>query len=108
MTHLKVLVLDNQHVWLRGCFFYNKKVWGYTNQNRFGIIDLHCTFLLNNPLWGLFLSHSQEEDLSSSSSEEEESDQRQNEDLFGKVVCVEGVAMGDKKKTTWYPALVSS
>ncbi|XP_051937249.1 AT-rich interactive domain-containing protein 4B isoform X1 [Hippocampus zosterae] len=50
----------------------------------------------------------QEEDLSSSSSEEEESDQRQNEDLFGKVVCVEGVAMGDKKKTTWYPALVTS
>ncbi|XP_077437824.1 AT-rich interactive domain-containing protein 4B isoform X2 [Vanacampus margaritifer] len=50
----------------------------------------------------------QEEDLSSSSSEEEESDQRQNEDLFGKVVCVGGVAMGDKKKTTWYPALVTS
>ncbi|XP_057703551.1 AT-rich interactive domain-containing protein 4B isoform X1 [Corythoichthys intestinalis] len=48
----------------------------------------------------------QEEDLSSSSSEEEESDQRQNEDLFGKVVCVEGVSMGDKKKPTWYPALV--
>ncbi|KAM9847780.1 AT-rich interactive domain-containing protein 4B [Aulostomus maculatus] len=50
----------------------------------------------------------QEEELSSSSSEEEESDQRQNEDLFGKVVCVEGVATGDKKKTTWYPALVTS
>ncbi|XP_070833339.1 AT-rich interactive domain-containing protein 4B isoform X6 [Chaetodon trifascialis] len=50
----------------------------------------------------------QEEELSSSSSEEEESDQRQNEDLFGKVVCVEGVATGDKKKTTWYPALVIS
>uniref|UniRef100_A0A8C5GDU9 ARID domain-containing protein n=1 Tax=Gouania willdenowi TaxID=441366 RepID=A0A8C5GDU9_GOUWI len=50
----------------------------------------------------------QEEELSSSSSEEEESDQRQNEDLFGKVVCVEGVAAGDKKKTTWYPALVIS
>ncbi|XP_061914517.1 AT-rich interactive domain-containing protein 4B isoform X2 [Entelurus aequoreus] len=50
----------------------------------------------------------QEEDLSSSSSEEEESDQRQNEDLFGTVVCVEGVAAGDKKKTTWYPALVTS
>lgn len=46
--------------------------------------------------------------MSSSSSEEEESDQRQNEDLFGKVVCVDGVATGDKKKTTWYPALVSS
>ncbi|XP_068423619.1 AT-rich interactive domain-containing protein 4B isoform X2 [Clinocottus analis] len=50
----------------------------------------------------------QEEELSSSSSEEEESDQRQNEDLFGKVVCVEGVAAGEKKKTTWYPALVIS
>ncbi|XP_034753286.1 AT-rich interactive domain-containing protein 4B isoform X3 [Etheostoma cragini] len=50
----------------------------------------------------------QEEELSSSSSEEEESDQRQNEDLFGKVVCVEGVATGEKKKTTWYPALVIS
>lgn len=54
------------------------------------------------------ISLSQEEELSSSSSEEEESDQRQNEDLFGKVVCVEGVACADKKKTTWYPALVSS
>ncbi|XP_041865701.1 AT-rich interactive domain-containing protein 4B isoform X2 [Melanotaenia boesemani] len=50
----------------------------------------------------------QEEELSSSSSEEEESDQRQNEDLFGKVVCVDGVTTGDKKKTTWYPALVIS
>ncbi|XP_024916825.1 AT-rich interactive domain-containing protein 4B isoform X3 [Cynoglossus semilaevis] len=50
----------------------------------------------------------QEEELSSSSSEEEDSDQRPNEDMFGKVVCVEGVATGDKKKTTWYPALVIS
>ncbi|XP_029691221.1 AT-rich interactive domain-containing protein 4B isoform X2 [Takifugu rubripes] len=50
----------------------------------------------------------QEEELSSSSSEEEESDQRQNEDLFGKVVCVDGVAPGDKKKSPWYPALVIS
>ncbi|XP_056291407.1 AT-rich interactive domain-containing protein 4B isoform X2 [Pseudoliparis swirei] len=49
----------------------------------------------------------QEEELSSSSSEEE-SNKRQNEDLFGKVVCVEGVATGEKKKTTWYPALVIS
>lgn len=55
-----------------------------------------------------FPIHSQEEELSSSSSEEEESDQRQNEDLFGKVVCVEGVSTGDKKKSTWYPALVSA
>uniref|UniRef100_A0A8C6SYY6 Translocase of outer mitochondrial membrane 20 n=1 Tax=Neogobius melanostomus TaxID=47308 RepID=A0A8C6SYY6_9GOBI len=50
----------------------------------------------------------QEEELSSSSSEEEDSDQRPNEDLFGKVVCVEGVATGDKRRTTWYPALVIS
>ncbi|XP_028844044.1 AT-rich interactive domain-containing protein 4B isoform X3 [Denticeps clupeoides] len=50
----------------------------------------------------------QEEESSSSSSEEEESDQRQNDDLFGTVVCVEGVATGDKKKSTWYPALVIS
>ncbi|XP_015235063.1 PREDICTED: AT-rich interactive domain-containing protein 4B [Cyprinodon variegatus] len=50
----------------------------------------------------------QEEELSSSSSEEEESDQRQNEDLFGKVVCVEGAVTADKKKSTWYPALVIS
>lgn len=56
----------------------------------------------------MLFSYSQEEEMSSSSSEEEESDQRQNEDLFGKVVCVEGVTTGDKKKTTWYPALVSS
>ncbi|GLD72028.1 AT-rich interactive domain-containing protein 4B isoform X1 [Lates japonicus] len=56
----------------------------------------------------VFHCATQEEELSSSSSEEEESDQRQNEDLFGKVVCVEGVATGDKKKTTWYPALVIS
>ena len=53
------------------------------------------------------LPHSQEEGSSSSSSEEEEGDQKQNEDLFGKVVCVEAVVTGDKKKTTWYPALVS-
>lgn len=64
------------------------------------------TFLKQSLLTILF--HSQEEELSSSSSEEEESDQRPNEDLFGKVVCVEGVATGDKKKTTWYPALVSA
>ncbi|XP_051945511.1 AT-rich interactive domain-containing protein 4B-like isoform X5 [Xyrauchen texanus] len=50
----------------------------------------------------------QEEESSSSSSEEEEGDQRQNEELYGKVVCVEGVASSDKKKTTWYPALVIS
>uniref|UniRef100_A0A8C7PAV0 ARID domain-containing protein n=1 Tax=Oncorhynchus mykiss TaxID=8022 RepID=A0A8C7PAV0_ONCMY len=52
----------------------------------------------------------QEEEPSSSSSEEEESDGRQNEELFGKVVCVEGgsASTGDwKNKTTaWYPAVV--
>uniref|UniRef100_A0A8C4ZR74 AT-rich interaction domain 4B n=1 Tax=Gadus morhua TaxID=8049 RepID=A0A8C4ZR74_GADMO len=50
----------------------------------------------------------QEEQSSSSSSEEEENEQQQNEELFGKVVCVEGATAGDKKKTTWYPALVIS
>uniref|UniRef100_A0A3P9JUG3 Translocase of outer mitochondrial membrane 20 n=1 Tax=Oryzias latipes TaxID=8090 RepID=A0A3P9JUG3_ORYLA len=49
-----------------------------------------------------------EEESSSSSSEEEENDQRQNEDLFGKVVMVEGVTSSDKKKPSWYPALVIS
>lgn len=71
----------------------------------------HCTFfelLSSIHEWIVLFSYSQEEEMSSSSSEEEESDQRQNEDLFGKVVCVEGVTTGDKKKTTWYPALVSS
>ncbi|XP_039504621.1 AT-rich interactive domain-containing protein 4B-like isoform X2 [Pimephales promelas] len=50
----------------------------------------------------------QEEESSSSSSEEEEGDQQQNEGLYGKVVCVDGVVTSDKKKTTWYPALVIS
>ncbi|XP_016104740.1 AT-rich interactive domain-containing protein 4B-like, partial [Sinocyclocheilus grahami] len=50
----------------------------------------------------------QEEESSSSSSEEEEGDQLQNEELYGKVVCVHGVVTSDKKKTTWYPALVIS
>ncbi|XP_024152287.1 AT-rich interactive domain-containing protein 4B isoform X1 [Oryzias melastigma] len=50
----------------------------------------------------------QEEESSSSSSEEEDNDQRQNEDLFGKVVMVEGVTGNDKKKSSWYPALVIS
>uniref|UniRef100_A0A3P9JUW7 AT-rich interactive domain-containing protein 4B n=1 Tax=Oryzias latipes TaxID=8090 RepID=A0A3P9JUW7_ORYLA len=53
-------------------------------------------------------SNPQEEESSSSSSEEEENDQRQNEDLFGKVVMVEGVTSSDKKKPSWYPALVIS
>nr|XP_055025279.1 AT-rich interactive domain-containing protein 4B isoform X2 [Misgurnus anguillicaudatus] len=50
----------------------------------------------------------QEEDQSSSSSEEEEGDQQQNEDLYGKVVCVDGVITTEKKKSSWYPALVIS
>ncbi|XP_016344710.1 AT-rich interactive domain-containing protein 4B-like [Sinocyclocheilus anshuiensis] len=50
----------------------------------------------------------QEEESSSSSGEEEEGDQQQNEELYGKVVCVDGVVTSDKKKTTWYPALVIS
>ncbi|XP_076829906.1 AT-rich interactive domain-containing protein 4B isoform X2 [Brachyhypopomus gauderio] len=50
----------------------------------------------------------QEEESSSSSSEEEEGDQQQNEELYGKVVYVEGLASGDKKKMMWYPALVIS
>ncbi|XP_067277034.1 AT-rich interactive domain-containing protein 4B isoform X1 [Pseudorasbora parva] len=50
----------------------------------------------------------QEEESSSSSSEEEEGDQQQNEELYGKVVCVDGVVTCEKKKTTWYPALVIS
>ncbi|XP_031655757.1 AT-rich interactive domain-containing protein 4B isoform X3 [Oncorhynchus kisutch] len=52
----------------------------------------------------------QEEESSSSSSEEEDSDGRQNEDLYGKVVCVEAgpasIADRKTKTTAWYPALV--
>uniref|UniRef100_A0A674BYV6 AT-rich interaction domain 4B n=1 Tax=Salmo trutta TaxID=8032 RepID=A0A674BYV6_SALTR len=52
----------------------------------------------------------QEEESSSSSSEEEDSDGRQNEDLYGKVVCVEvgpaSIADRKTKTTAWYPALV--
>ncbi|KAJ8285034.1 hypothetical protein COCON_G00038840 [Conger conger] len=50
----------------------------------------------------------QEEDTSSSSSEEEEGDQRQNDELLGKVVCVDAVSVGDKKTPLWYPAMVIS
>ncbi|KAF5898781.1 AT-rich interactive domain-containing protein 4B isoform X1, partial [Clarias magur] len=50
----------------------------------------------------------EEESCSSSSEEEEDGDPQQNEELYGKVVCVEGVATGDKKKTLWFPALVIS
>lgn len=51
--------------------------------------------------------YSQEEDPSSSSSEEEQGDQKQNEELYGKAVCVDAVLTTDKKKSSWYPALVS-
>ncbi|KAL4641360.1 AT-rich interactive domain-containing protein 4B-like isoform X1 [Arapaima gigas] len=50
----------------------------------------------------------QEEESSSSSSEEEETDQQLSDELLGKVVCVEGVVTPDKRRTTWYPALVVS
>ncbi|KAG5855578.1 hypothetical protein ANANG_G00050550 [Anguilla anguilla] len=50
----------------------------------------------------------QEEDSSSSSSEEEEGDQRPNDELLGKVVCVDCVSSGDKKTSPWYPAMVIS
>ncbi|XP_018595730.2 AT-rich interactive domain-containing protein 4B-like isoform X1 [Scleropages formosus] len=50
----------------------------------------------------------QEEESSSSSSEEEEADQRLSDELLGKVVCVEGVATAEKRRTTWYPGLVVS
>uniref|UniRef100_A0A8C9T0G4 ARID4A/B PWWP domain-containing protein n=1 Tax=Scleropages formosus TaxID=113540 RepID=A0A8C9T0G4_SCLFO len=53
-------------------------------------------------------SRSQEEESSSSSSEEEEADQRLSDELLGKVVCVEGVATAEKRRTTWYPGLVVS
>lgn len=49
----------------------------------------------------------QEEESSSSSSEDDDGDSQQNEELYGKVVCVEGVATEDKKKTLWFPGLVS-
>ncbi|XP_018606613.2 AT-rich interactive domain-containing protein 4B-like isoform X2 [Scleropages formosus] len=50
----------------------------------------------------------QEEESSSSSSEEEEAERPQNDDLLGKVVCVECVGPCERKRTTWYPALVIS
>ncbi|XP_060781484.1 AT-rich interactive domain-containing protein 4B isoform X3 [Neoarius graeffei] len=50
----------------------------------------------------------QEEESSSSSSEDDDGDSQQNEELYGKVVCVEGVATEDKKKALWFPGLVIS
>ncbi|XP_039594781.1 AT-rich interactive domain-containing protein 4B isoform X2 [Polypterus senegalus] len=52
-------------------------------------------------------NHVPEEESSSSSSEDEDGERRLNDELLGKVVCVECTAT-DKKKTTWYPALVIS
>lgn len=54
------------------------------------------------------LKHRQEEESSSSSSEDDDGDPQQNEELYGKVVGVEDVSTGDKKKTVWFPALVSN
>ncbi|XP_027021588.1 AT-rich interactive domain-containing protein 4B isoform X3 [Tachysurus fulvidraco] len=53
-------------------------------------------------------SNAIQEEESSSSSSEDDNDPQQNEDLYGKVVGVEGVATGDKKKTLWFPAMVIS
>lgn len=50
----------------------------------------------------------QEDESSSSSSEEENGNPQQNEELHGKVVGVEDVDTWDKKKTIWFPALVSN
>lgn len=53
------------------------------------------------------MNHRQEEESSSTSSEEEDGDPQLNEELYGKVVAVEDVSTGDKKKPVWFPALVS-
>lgn len=55
-----------------------------------------------------FEPNRQEEESSSSSSEDDDGDTQQNEELYGKVVGVEGVATEDIKKTLWFPALVST
>lgn len=47
-----------------------------------------------------------EEESSSSSSDEDEDDRKQVDELLGKVVCVDYISL-DKKKTLWFPALVS-
>nr|XP_015218294.1 PREDICTED: AT-rich interactive domain-containing protein 4B [Lepisosteus oculatus]XP_015218295.1 PREDICTED: AT-rich interactive domain-containing protein 4B [Lepisosteus oculatus] len=52
-------------------------------------------------------NHVPEEEETSSSSEEEEGDGRVGDELLGKVVCVE-CAAAEKKKASWYPALVIS
>ncbi|KAK6489556.1 AT-rich interactive domain-containing protein 4B-like isoform X1 [Huso huso] len=52
-------------------------------------------------------NHVPEEESSSSSSEEDEGGRRLNDELLGKVVCVECTS-ADKKVASWYPALVIS
>ncbi|MGH0146938.1 UNVERIFIED_CONTAM: hypothetical protein FKN15_009847 [Acipenser sinensis] len=52
-------------------------------------------------------NHVPEEESSSSSSEEDEGGRRLNDELLGKVVCVEYTS-ADKKVASWYPALVIS
>ncbi|XP_048387716.2 AT-rich interactive domain-containing protein 4B isoform X2 [Stegostoma tigrinum] len=53
------------------------------------------------------LLKSPEEEESSSSSDEDDEERRLNDELIGKIVCVE-CANGDKRKTSRYPALVIS
>ncbi|XP_072415405.1 AT-rich interactive domain-containing protein 4B isoform X3 [Chiloscyllium punctatum] len=48
-----------------------------------------------------------DEEESSSSSDEDDEERRLNDELIGKIVCVE-CANGDKRKTSRYPALVIS
>ncbi|XP_041106764.1 AT-rich interactive domain-containing protein 4B-like isoform X2 [Polyodon spathula] len=52
-------------------------------------------------------NHVPEDESSSSSSEEDEGGRRLNDELLGKVVCVECTS-SDKKAASWYPALVIS
>ncbi|XP_053567048.1 AT-rich interactive domain-containing protein 4B isoform X2 [Bombina bombina] len=52
-------------------------------------------------------NHVPEEESSSSSSDEEEDENKSCDELLGKVVCVDACGV-DKKKGTWFPALVVS
>ncbi|KAI1894703.1 hypothetical protein AGOR_G00118480 [Albula goreensis] len=74
-----------------------------TNPEHFG-----TPVIRKKPSGGRRSNPVQEEESSSSSSEEEEGDQQENDELLGKVVCVDVVPTGEKKKSTWYPALVIS
>lgn len=67
-------------------------------------------FILSKDKWKYLIFFSlcrPEEESSSSSSDEDEDDRKQIDELLGKVVCVDYVSL-DKKKTLWFPALVSS